>query len=225
MQQTIFISKSVSDASFLAFCEAHNYCVLDVPMISFKQMEFAPPPATDYEAIFFSSERSVDFFLTKQLPLDRHLLCCIGQKTADALTKWGYSSDFIGKRSGEPNSVAKQLREFIGTEKLLFPQSTISNKSVQKEFPEEQCLNLVVYETFALPTALRQRPDILVFTSPSNVRSFLQMNTVDDKQRVIAWGSSTKHYLTQSNIHVDNVLIESSFKSLIELLSKTRAVN
>ncbi len=220
MQQTIFISKSVSDSSFLAFCEAHNYRLLDIPMISFKQMEFTPPPATDYEAIFFSSERSVDFFLTEQLPLESHLLCCIGQKTADALTKWGYSADFIGKRSGEPNSVAKQLREFIGTKKILFPQSTISNKSVQKEFPEEQCINLVVYETFALPTKLKERPDILVFTSPSNARSFLQMNTVDDRQRVIAWGSSTKHYLTQSNINVNNVLVESSFIALIELLSQ-----
>jgi uroporphyrinogen-III synthase len=220
MSKTLFISKEVKEDHFIQFCASRNITLVDIPMISFKQMEFKTPPKEGYEALFFSSERSVDFFLTQELPNENHLLCCIGQKTADALKKWGYEAHFIGERSGEPNSVAKQLCSFLGNKTVLFPQSSISNKSVQKEFDEQQCINLVVYETFALPHKLKVNPEILVFTSPSNVRSFLQMNTISENQKVIAWGESTAHYLRQSNIYPDFVLAISSLEELQNTLSQ-----
>ena len=214
MDLTLFISKKVNEEPFVQFCREQKIMLYGLPMISFKQVDFKAPSKETYDAIFFSSERSVDFFLTQELPSTHHLLCCIGQKTADALKKWGYKAHFIGERSGEPNSVAKQLRKFLKNKTVLFPQSSISNRSVQKEFDEQQCINLVVYETFALPRKLKIKPDILVFTSPSNVRSFLQMNEVSENQKVIAWGESTAHYLRQSNIYPDFVLAISSLDEL-----------
>lgn len=221
MSKRLYISKKVTDEEgFITFCKAQNVELLDVPMISFSQIEFTPPEQDQYNAIFFSSERSVDFFLTQELPHKDHLLCCIGRKTAKALKKWGYVAHFIGERSGEPNSVGKQLRSFIKDEIILFPQSSISNKSIQKVFNESQCVNLVVYETFALPTKIKTHPDILVFTSPSNVHAFLQMNEISENQTVIAWGESTSHYLRQSNIYPNYVLAVSSFEGLQDILDK-----
>jgi uroporphyrinogen-III synthase len=219
MNKKLYISKKVQgEEEFKAFCAEKEIHLIDVPMISFKQVEFKPPEKGKYNAIFFSSERSVDFFLTQELPHKDHLLCCIGHKTAKALKKWGYDAHFIGERSGEPNSVAKQLKTFIKKQTILFPQSSISNQSVQKEFAQNQCINLVVYETFALPTKIKSKPDILVFTSPSNVHAFLQMNEVYEAQKVVAWGQSTGHYLRQSNIFPDYALSVSSFSDLQEVL-------
>lgn len=225
MNNVLFISKKVEEEHFVQFCSSKNLILVDVPMISFKQLEFKAPPKEDYGAIFFSSERSVDFFLTQELPSNKHLLCCIGRKTASALKKWGYAADFIGERSGEPNSVAKQLKKFVGNNKILFPQSSISNRSVQKEFHESQSINIVVYETFTLPTRLKVQPDMLVFTSPSNVRSFLQMNVILEKQKVIAWGESTAHYLRQSNIFPDYVMAVSGLEELKKLIEQSVLAN
>ena len=191
-------------------------------MISFKPISFQVDNLSDYEAIFFSSKRAVDFFLTEITLEDKKLLCCIGDTTAEALKKWGYKADFIGTRSGIPNEVAHQLHTFLEGKKVLIPQSNISNQSIQKVLPESQYKNIVVYETFALPKKLEITPKILVFTSPSNVRSFLQMNKIDvSKQKIIAWGASTGHYLRQSNINPDSELSVSSEKNLFELLQKT----
>lgn len=195
--------------------------LIEQPMISFKPISFQFDDFDDFEAIFFSSKRAVDFFLSEITLKEKKLLCCIGETTADALKKWGYEADFIGNRSGIPNEVANQLYTFLGDRNILIPQSNISNQSIQKVLPENQYKNLVVYETFALPKKLDRSPEVLVFTSPSNARSFLQMNEIDvNKQKIIAWGASTGHYLRQSNIKPEAELSVSSEDNLLELLRK-----
>ena len=217
----IYISKAVHEKELLNFCTEKNWELVHFPMIRFNEVDFPEPDPTSFDIIFFSSSRSVNFFLAKVLPTAQHKLACIGETTAQELEKWGYTADFIGIKSGHPETVSKQFEQFVGEKRVLFPQSNISHQSMQRRLVDEQTLNLVVYETFLVPLKLTMKPGVLVFTSPSNVRAFLQMNQIDPaQQQIIAWGTTTASYLEQSNVHVDSILEKSNVESLIEVLEK-----
>lgn len=215
----VYISKAIQEKELLNFCTAKNWELIHFPMIRFNEVDFAEPDPASYDIIFFSSSRSVNFFLAKVLPSPQHKLACIGETTAQALKDWGYTADFIGIKSGHPETVSKQFEQFVGEKRVLFPQSNISHQSMQRRLVDDQTINLVVYETFLVPLKLTMKPDILVFTSPSNVRAFLQMNQLDlAQQQIIAWGTTTASYLEQSNIRVDFTLEKSDAQSLIDAL-------
>lgn len=219
--QTLFISKKIEDPLFIEFCKRKNWNLIDKAMIRFRDLNFLSPLPENYDIIFFSSKRSVDFFLAKITPEKRHIIACIGESTAKALEKWDLKPSFVGKKSGHPETVAKQFKTFVEERKVLFPQSNISNQSMQKQLVKDQVVNLIVYETFLLPSKLDINPAILVFTSPSNVNAFLQMNKIDTQhQKIIAWGTTTADYLTQSNILPSAVLKKSSFEELVEVLNE-----
>jgi uroporphyrinogen-III synthase len=77
-----------------------------------------------------------------------------------------------------------------------------------------QLLEIEVYQT--LPNCkLITHCDYYVFTSPSNVESFLACNA-KPKGEIIAWGSTTKNALLQSNLQSTFTLKNSSEKDLIE---------
>lgn len=221
ISSALYISTRASDDRLAIFCTEYDWRLIALPMISFQQISFEPPQPEEYDWIFFTSRRSVDFFMSLELPKKSKKLAVIGKSTAKALEEWEYKASFIGERSGDPDHVAESFLEQIEPEdKVLFPQSSISNRSIQRRLSEEQCLNLVVYETFTMPRRVSGLPMILVFSSPSNVRGFLQMNEISPLQKVIAWGNTTAHFLKQSNVRVDYTLAESSYDALIPVLKE-----
>lgn len=215
----LFISKKVTDKYFLDFCASKNYQLVDQSMIRFKDLNFITPNPGSYEVIFFSSKRAVDFFLAKVTPESHHLIACIGSSTAKSLEKWGLQSDFTPEKSGHPETVSKQFECFVGDRTVLFPQSNISQQSMQKQLDNHRTINIVVYETHTSPIKLVELPSVIVFTSPSNVRAYLQMNTINQlQQKIIAWGNTTASYLKQSNVEPDYTLSESSLEELVRCL-------
>ncbi|MBM3419162.1 MAG: hypothetical protein FJY17_09635 [Bacteroidetes bacterium] len=59
---------------------------------------------------------------------------------------------------------------------------------------------------------------IYIFTSPSNVKSFLANNIIHANARIIAWGSSTKEFLNANNIKVNDCLTSGHENELIQIL-------
>jgi uroporphyrinogen-III synthase len=59
---------------------------------------------------------------------------------------------------------------------------------------------------------------IYIFTSPSNLDSFLTINKIADEAKVIVWGESTENRLLKKGIIADFVLAKSKFAELIEVL-------
>lgn len=222
---TLYISKKIEDADFLTFLSENNLAVEDVPMISFEPRSFEVPNNAEYDAVFFTSPRSVQFFLEKVKIDEGILIATIGSSTAEIVQKYGYHPDFVGKHSGKPNEVAKSFKAEIGDRKVLFPQSSRSKRSVQSSLKPEQCIDLVVYETLLEPEELKVFPEILVFTSPSNVEAFLMKNDFDSNQKIIAWGDSTAHYLEKNGASSTFTLEKSSLKNLQLTLEKMLDIN
>lgn len=217
---TIYVSKKIEDLDFLSFIREKSVELCAVSMISFKSTAFPIPKEEEFDAVFFSSPRSVLFFLEK-IDLDESIFIgAIGQSTADYIHQQGYSVHFTGIQSGKPKEVAETFKAAVGDKKVLFPQSSRSKKSVQKYLEPEQCIDLVVYETLLKPRELKNSPEILVFTSPSNVEAFLEKNSLDENQKIVAWGDSTALYLEDKGCSCIETLEKSNLEELRVTLSK-----
>jgi hydroxymethylbilane synthase len=112
----------------------------------------------------------------------------------------------------------KTIRE--GT--CLFPISNISNRTVQKAFANQnQTSDIIVYSTQEKQKLNIPQADILIFTSPSNVRSYYSRYRADNQQQVIAIGPSTGVELEKNGIidyHIPNTIGETGLIDLITTL-------
>lgn len=200
------------------WCKEQQLELVVQPFIQFHSIPFQWD--SDEEVVFFSSPRSVSFFATQELDrLRNKLLATIGASTAAALQNLGLKTHFVGEKSGTPDQVAQEFKAFVGEKKVLFPCSTKSLKSIASVFSPEQVRLLEVYATEYLAVAI-EPCSIYVFTSPSNVRGFLQSNQLGENATIVAWGTSTERSLLENGITPNLTLAESSVTALLEKLTR-----
>lgn len=215
----LFISKKVTQPEFLNYVETAEIDMQDTSMISFVEVPF-DCPKEDYKIVFFTSPRSAKFFLDRCALNEKVEIATIGKSTSSYVEERGYKVHFTGVTSGIPALVSEEFKAFVKGRKVLFPQSNYSHRSMQERLTEYQITDLVVYETALTPTKLERKPSILVFTSPTNVESFLKLNTISEGQKTIAWGKTTEAFLDKNGVKADFTLKYSSFDELQEVLKQ-----
>lgn len=207
MIQSLFISKNIEDVPELAqFCQEHTIELHAHSLIQFQPLPFQYDQQCD--CIFFSSPRSAHYFLSKN-SISTELIAVAGETTKREVESFGYSVDFVPKNSGLVRESSQQFAEWLGTKTVLFPVSSISNKSYASSIPDERVSFLEIYETQLVPQLIAEC-DMYVFTSPSNVESFFEKNVVSDHATIIAWGESTSNYLLNSR-GVKSVILKNSY--------------
>lgn len=214
----IFISrKLLPDSPFNILLKDQNHQVIDQSLIQITQIRFSYTPQTNW--IFFTSKNAIDYFFAQNPDVPMAVkFGVISNASAKYLLKYDVAADFIGKGVNLVN-IAKEFREILQNDSILFPQAIDSYQTIQKQLAfTNTCYNLYVYKTnirtdFDLPYS-----DILIFTSPSNVTAYYNKYKFDSRQLVIAIGSTTKYKLTEYN--VANVLTPDSFdeKGLLDVL-------
>ena len=101
----------------------------------------------------------------------------------------------------------------------MIPSSEQSNRSVAQTLPASQVEELIIYRTVAKP--LRIQPcAVNVFTSPSNFLSFIQKNTLESSQTIIAWGKTTEKVIRNAGYAVNATLTYASEEELVEVLGR-----
>lgn len=220
LNRTIFISKNKQEIE--PFQVVFNHLNSTVIAHSFLQFEPIPFQLKDsYEAIFFGSPRAVDFFLSQETIPQGTIIGCIGEITAEFLKKHRLEADFIGKTSGNASLIAEEFKNFIGNKKILFPQSSISNRSISSVFNASQITEVSVYKT-AIQSMKIPVCDIYVFTSPSNVDGFLAENKISVNGKIIAWGKTTEKHLKSKELTVHTTLLKATMIELIEVLENSK---
>lgn len=215
MKTSLFLSNSeIVDPAFLHFCHSNEIELVAQSLISFKPISYDSIP--DAEVVFFSSPRSVEFFI-ESLTDKKYSFACIGSGTAKRLETYGFKADFVGSDAGQPDTVAKDFLVWLNTRKVIFPLSTKSNRSISSQVPGEQRFELIVYETILTGKELNYF-DVYVFTSPSNIEAFLEVNDLPSESKVIAWGSTTEKRLQKRGISPFSVLQKSNLRELEDLL-------
>ncbi len=215
----LFISKEVTQPEFIAYAKAAEINMVDTSMISFVEVPFKCPNQ-EYEVIFFTSPRSAKFYMDRCLIPSNVEIATIGKVTSEFVEARGHIVAFTGVTSGVPALVSKEFKSFVKGRKVLFPQSNYSHRSMQDRLVDHQITDLVVYETALTPIQLKEKPSVLVFTSPTNLESFLQLNEVSADQKIIAWGKTTESFLNKKGIKADFTLRYSSFDELKEVLEE-----
>lgn len=215
MNKAIFISKSNNDLELLPkFCSENCIPLHAESLIRFEGVFFENPEK--FDVVFFASIRAAHFFLEQQSLPSSILVACIGQTTARKLQDLGLEVSFIGEKSGVPDTVAKQFKEWLGKRMVLIPQSTISKRSISKHLPVHQVVDCIVYKTVSVCQEIYSC-GIYIFTSPSNVQSFLSCNKKIDG-KIIAWGETTKSTLESYGFPVSKTLSVSDEVNLITAL-------
>ena len=215
LNKSIFISKDLSEVTLLQqFCLANNINLIAHSLIRFEAIPFEVNQT--YDVLFISSIRAAEFFLKTEKIKPETIIACIGQITARKLEELGLKITFVGEKSGNPIEVAEEFKKWLGNRTVLIPQSNISKRTIGSLLPSSQCIEPIVYKTVSdcevIPAC-----ETYVFTSPSNVDSFLTCNE-PPQGKVIAWGETTKKCIEEKSITVSNTLQTSGMEELIKLL-------
>ena len=124
----------------------------------------------------------------------------IGGSTAEALIKKGIEADFTGD-GPDTILIGQEFSKISSGAKVLFPQSTASYRTVQKQFSNpNQVIDLVVYDTIENEKATIPEADIVVLTSPSNAILYFRKMYVLPDQVFIPIGNSTAEILKKQGI-------------------------
>ena len=197
MTSSVFITRNASDSpGLIEELIRSGFNVQAIPLIRSEPIAFDRNiPETDW--IFFSSSNAVRFFFQANPIIQHQFFAAIGDATARTLTAFRLP-DFTGS-SSDIQKTALEFAEIAANASVLFPGPETGIRQIQKALNPSQIVDLICYRT--IPTPLNVGfPDILVFSSPSNVESFFQINAIQQHQRFIAFGSSTALSLKKHGI-------------------------
>ena len=197
----VFISRDEKKNDFLKRClEANGYKVFSQSLIEIKQIPIRKYKKCDW--VFFSSKNAVKHFFEQKPDVEGVKFGSVGKSTAEEIRKFGKRAEFIGN-SDDTRMTGKKFSALVGNKTVLFPQAKASMKSIQLQLPKrENVVDLIVYETLKATSIKYQVSgiDIFVFTSPSNVDSFLEKNKIKAEQKVVAMGDATANALKKRGV-------------------------
>ena len=191
----VFYSKNLPDNHFFFNQETQIEWVCQ-SLIEIHPLEFKFPQQT-HKWIFFSSANGVKIFMTKEgADLSKYQIGCLGSATAEALPS-SIHANFIG--TGSTEEIAEEFKFKVGLDTCLFIESQQGINNIQTKFDPSQIQSIIAYQTIGkaitVPTC-----DCYFFTSPSNVKSYLKSNSIEDLKNVIALGKTTQQVLSDLRI-------------------------
>ena len=221
---SLFITRSLRDDSpFLKDLPGNVNKVLGRSMVTFTAVSFELPSEGDW--LFFYSANGVRFFAEQCLGnpgfnWSAFKIGAMGRGTARSLKESGVTVDFEG--NGFPETVAGEFLKVAKGEKVIFLGARRSKNSIQVLLEKQiQSKRIVVYDNQPSGFSLKENPEYIIFTSPLNVEAFLQYNSVDPNQKIIAIGPTTGKKLKSYGIeqfHIPSFPTEISIVNYIRTL-------
>ena len=214
--KSLYITRDLDDLFILQqYCSFGQIDLHAQSQITFEEVPFSIEKP--FEVVFFSSVRAGRFFLRNyDGPLSTLAFACIGEETAK---RFNIDFAFVGKEAGNPEKVAEKFKSWLGEKRLLIPHSSLSQKTIASIIPSSQCESICIYNTLLKPSVVPEC-DVYVFTSPSNLEAFLQVNKLPEHAKVIAWGNTTEKALLKARITPNLTLKNAQLEELIDVLSK-----
>jgi len=190
-KKSVFISRHLtSDSFFLKAMNRRNYTVHAQSLIYLTPLPFSEIPIVDW--IFFSSPNAVKFFFDQNPEINPKVrFAAIGRTTAQTIRQYHRVCSFEGEGS-DITASARLFGDMNKGSKVLFPCAENSLETVQKVLGQSVTAhNLAVYrnkelEEFELPSC-----QILIFTSPLNVKSYSKKYLFENAEKIIAIGKTT----------------------------------
>jgi len=213
----ILISRELAaDSVFLRYASQAGATVLAQSFITLTPVAFEIVQEAQW--LFFSSKNAVRFFFDGGGKVGNHKLGAVGKSTAAALHERGWPCNFVGD-ARDTTQVATTFRGVVGNDQVIFPISSQSLRTVQGALPRAQVQDVEVYQTeLAPPVGLENDADVLVFTSPSNVRSFFSVQGAQPGQQIVAIGRATAAELARHGQQQYHLPTEPTEQALLALI-------
>lgn len=198
-QPTIFISRNLEEDSVFKQQLASKAKLIGRSLIKFKALPFGELPVGDW--LFFYSKKGIDYCFSQLESLEQlPPIAVIGQASADFLwTKYNLQAQFVG--TGHPEPTALAFSKLAKGKKVIFAQAQHSKQSVQQLLDKSITFcDVITYQNeikvnFKLPSI-----DILVFTSPLNVKAYFDQYSYHSTQKIISIGRVTAKALNAIGI-------------------------
>ncbi len=219
--QSVFVSRNIKAGTyFWDVLEKNGLTVVANSLTRFEQVPYDTIPSTDW--IFFSSKNCVKYFFAQQPTLAEGVkFGTIGGATAIALKQEGIVADYTGA-STDTEAIGKEFAQQTKGSTVLFPQSTASYRTIQKQFDDQaRVYDLIAYDTVENEQARVPETDVIVLTSPSNAILYLRQRTIAPHQKVIAMGKSTAKVLEEHGITHYQLPWNSSVMALTDAVLST----
>jgi len=197
----IFISRNLSpDSPFLKKLRGEPAQIIAESLIDTATIKVQEIPPHDW--IFFYSKNGVRYFFDQINLAEISPVCqwaAMGEGTAKAMQEYNIEPDFIGKAT--PQLTANAFLKLADGQNILFPCAKNSRQSIAKLlFGRIKATHLPVYDNYMLDASHLPRPDILVFTSPMNVKAWFLHKKIMENQHFIAIGTTTAKALEQKGV-------------------------
>ncbi|MCK9282037.1 MAG: uroporphyrinogen-III synthase [Melioribacteraceae bacterium] len=177
---------------------------------------------SDYQVIIFQSGHAVRSFkaLIKDIQIDYSniFIICIGEKTASFCKKFNIPVNHIPVIYSAEGLIEEVELLGLKNSNILIPGSSISERDLVNALSKfnNKVDFIPVYETILnnevqIENVRKEKPDIFIFTSPSNFRNFNQLLEIKEEEnyfdgRLIAsLGTTTKKAIEKKGLNVDIV--------------------
>ena len=179
----LFISRALDPDSRFHELEEMGIQVQDQSLLEIKAIEFSLDK--NYDWIFFYSKNGISYFFDRYAYDPGTRYGVMGSASASYFEELnGSQPDLIGGSSAE--QIADQLNDMCGDKELLFAKAKQSLSSIEKLLEEKHGRSsdhVHVYDNSLKEEFEIIGCDILVFTSPMNVRAYF--NKYDYQQEII----------------------------------------
>lgn len=222
-KKSIFISRSIEKSGTLyKFLEKEGLNIIDLPLIKFVKIPFSYTPPTDW--IFFSSKNAIKYFFEQNPSLqDGVKFGVISRSSEYYLNQYGKQADFVGQ-GVDLIKISQQFRDVLADQSVLFPQAMDSLQTIQKQLAFTNTVhNIYTYKTILRSDFEIPYTDIVVLTSPSNVKAFYSKYKIDNRQLVIAMGNSTKYALSEYGFKKVIIPEEFSEDAICDIISRNNS--
>ena len=206
MPNSVFISRDIKEQSYFYRAMMHNNIQVEgeslikiYPTIN----RLDPFILKHVDWIFFSSKNGIEHFFKLNPRLSKKTkFAVVGRGSENALKLHGHTAAFSGEDEGiDTVQIGREFARIASGNTVLFPRAKGSLQTIQKQMPEDvKIIDLPVYETVEAEMAPKSNADVLIFTSPSNVKAYFADNLVDPGQQVISIGYSTGNALKELGV-------------------------
>lgn len=220
----ILFTKKNLDKKLISKYLGNQFSYDFVNVIRIKNLK-VEPFELGYHSLIFTSVNGVDSFFENGFKpnekfTDRNYnrIYCVGEKTKNEIRKHGFMTYKIKKHAQELsefiilNSQGERFIHFCGNLALDILDRALPLQNINyKKIP--------VYETELIYPVINEDFDVLVFFSPSGVRSFAKHNSMEGK-KLFAIGQTTEKEIKKFTKGVVWSSEENNFEGLLKLISQ-----
>lgn len=190
----VFISREISSTSYFRRAMGkHGIQVDDRSLIQTvsRPLQLGAADFENVDWVFFTSRNSVIHFFEQAPALPEALrFAVIGRGSEEQLRQYGRVPSFNGADAGiDMEKIAAAFAHIAEGATVLIPRAVDTLGTMRRALTAgTKVIDVPIYQTVLNESVSASDADVLIFTSPSNIRAYFSNNTLRAGQQVICIG-------------------------------------